>query len=55
MLHEVPNYRVGIGEEIKYEAVELGLGAEEMYDLISVLDRSLSESLYLFEYLVCSI
>ena len=48
MFHEVPTFRSRIGEVIRYEAEKIGLSAGEMYDLMSVLDQSLSESLYYF-------
>jgi rsbT co-antagonist protein RsbR len=48
MLREMPKYRNTLGAVIKYEAIELGLGAREMYDLITVLDQSLNDAIYFF-------
>ena len=48
MLREAPSYRSVLGEVIKKEALEMGLDAGEMYDLISLLDQIISDTLYFF-------
>ncbi|MER2090243.1 MAG: STAS domain-containing protein [Sporosarcina sp.] len=48
MLREMPKYRNTLGAVIKHEAIELGLDAREMYDVISVLDQSLNDAIYFF-------
>jgi len=48
MLREVPHYRNTIGSLIKYEAQKLELTANELYDVIDVLDRSINDVVYFF-------
>lgn len=48
MLREVPHYRNTIGSVIKYEAQKLNLSANELYDVIDVLDRSINDVVYFF-------
>ncbi|MGE6488894.1 STAS domain-containing protein [Paenisporosarcina sp. NPDC076898] len=48
MLREVPHYRNTIGSLIKYEAQKLQLTANELYDVIDVLDRSINDVVYFF-------
>lgn len=48
MIREVPKYRQAIGEVMKREALTIGLTVEEMYDLISILDQSLNDTIYFF-------
>ena len=48
MLREVPHYRNTIGSVIKYEAQKLNLSANELYDVIDVLDRSINDIVYFF-------
>lgn len=48
MLREVPHYRNTIGSLIKYEAQKLVLNANELYDVIDVLDRSINDIVYFF-------
>ena len=47
-LRELPYYRESIGEVIKNETLVLGLGVEEMYELIGVLDCTLNKAVYFF-------
>lgn len=48
MLSEVPFYRNTIGTIMKHEAMEFGLTAVEMYDVIDVLDTSINDAIYFF-------
>ncbi|MBU0904781.1 MAG: STAS domain-containing protein [Firmicutes bacterium] len=48
MLREVPHYRNTIGSVIKYEAQKLNLSANELYDVIDVLDRAINDVVYFF-------
>ena len=48
MLGEVSDYRTSIGMVMKNEALELGLTAVEMYDVIEILDTSLNDVVYFF-------
>ena len=48
MLREVPHYRNTIGSLIKYESQKLELNANELYDIIDVLDRSINDIVYFF-------
>lgn len=48
MLREVPHYRNTIGSVIKYESQKLNLNANELYDVIHVLDSSINDVVYFF-------
>ena len=48
MLRELPEFRYYIGDIMRNKALELGLTAAEMYDVIEVLDTSLNEAVYYF-------
>lgn len=48
MMREVPHYRNTLGSLIKYEAQKLALNANELYDVIDVLDRSINDFVYFF-------
>lgn len=48
MLSEVPDYRTSIGKVMRHEALELGLSAVEMYDVIEILDTSINAAVYFF-------
>ena len=46
MLRELPDYRTLIGKVMRNEALELGLTAAEMYDVIEILDTSINDAVY---------
>ncbi|WP_167578663.1 STAS domain-containing protein [Jeotgalibacillus proteolyticus] len=48
MLKEVPHYRTAIGELIKEEAIKLDLSLSRFYDVLAVLDQSVSDIVYYF-------
>lgn len=48
MLREVPNYRNILGTVIKHDAIEYGVGPDDMYEIISILDSALNDITYFF-------
>lgn len=48
MLREVSHYRNTIGAVMKHEAIELGLNAAEMYEIITILDITVNDIIYFF-------
>ena len=48
MLGEVHYYRSGIGKVMKQGALQRGLTAAEMYDVIDVLDNAINDVVYFF-------
>ncbi|MFD1927521.1 STAS domain-containing protein [Sporosarcina siberiensis] len=46
MLREVPSYRNIIGTVLKYDAIEYGIGASEMYDIVTRLDSAVNDITY---------
>ena len=48
MLREIPLYRGAIGTVMKNEALALGLGPTEMYDIIDRLDSAVNDVTYYF-------
>ncbi|TFE04078.1 STAS domain-containing protein [Jeotgalibacillus salarius] len=48
MLREVPEYRSEIGEIIKEVAIEYEFSAAKLYDVITVLDRTVDDVVYYF-------
>lgn len=48
VLREVPHYRNTIGAVMKHEAIELGLNAAEMYEIITMLDNAVNDIIYFF-------
>ncbi|KIL44667.1 hypothetical protein KP77_28880 [Jeotgalibacillus alimentarius] len=48
MLKEVPEYRAAIGEIIKEEAITYDMSVAKLYDILSVLDRTVDDVVYYF-------
>ncbi|MBM7577901.1 STAS domain-containing protein [Jeotgalibacillus terrae] len=48
MLKEVPEYRAAIGNIIKEEAITYGFSVAKLYDILSVLDRTVDDVVYYF-------
>ena len=48
MLREVPHYRNIIGTVLQHDAIEFGVNASEMYDIVSILDSSVHDIMYYF-------